>query len=182
MDLLQLRYFRVVARREHMTKAAEELCIAQPSLSKTIRRLEKEIGVPLFDRQERSLQLNQFGKAFLEHIEAMFSELEEGQRKVQDMAGLEQGVVSLIAASLPWIPDLLYCFQILHLPFTFAYPNVHLLKYPSGSKRVPMISASYPLRSSNLASNGDPCSAKKFSWSFPAHIDLPGRSTSLCAK
>jgi DNA-binding transcriptional LysR family regulator len=118
MDLLQLRYFRVVARREHMTKAAEELSIAQPSLSKTIRRLEKEIGVPLFDRQERSLQLNQFGKAFLEHIDAMFSELEEGQRKVRDMAGLEQGEVSLIAASLPWIPDLLHHFKALH-------PSIH---------------------------------------------------------
>jgi DNA-binding transcriptional LysR family regulator len=51
MDLLQLRYFRVVARVEHMTKEAEELSIAQPSLSKTIVHMEKEIGVPLFDRQ-----------------------------------------------------------------------------------------------------------------------------------
>ena len=65
MDLLQLCYFRVVAGVEHMTKAAEELSIAQPSLSKTIRRLEKEMVVPLFDRQARSFQLNQFGKAFL---------------------------------------------------------------------------------------------------------------------
>jgi len=119
MDLLRLRYFRVVARVEHMTKAAEELSIAQPSLSKTIRLLEKEIGVPLFDRQGRSLQLNQFGKAFLEHIDAMFYELEEGQRKVRDMAGLEHGEVSLLAASLPWIPDLLHHFQALHPSIRF---------------------------------------------------------------
>lgn len=118
MDLLQLSYFRVVARVEHMTKAAEELSIAQPSLSKTIRRLEKEVGVPLFDRQGRSIRLNQFGKAFLEHIETMFRELGEGQRKVRDMAGLEHGEVSLVAASLPWIPDLLHRFQVLH-------PSIH---------------------------------------------------------
>ncbi|GLV60132.1 LysR family transcriptional regulator [Dictyobacter sp. S3.2.2.5] len=113
-----------------MTKAAEELFIAQPSLSKTIRRLEKEIGVPLFDRQERSLQLNQFGKAFLEHIEAMFYELEEGQRKVRDMAGLEQGVVSLIAASLPWIPDLLHRFQVLHPSIHFRLSQCPLAEIP----------------------------------------------------
>ncbi len=53
MDLLQLRYFRAVARVEHMTKAAEELSIAQPSLSKTIHRLEKEIGMPcLIDTED----------------------------------------------------------------------------------------------------------------------------------
>ena len=49
MELLQLKYFQTVARLEHMTKAAEELHIAQPSLSKTIARLEKDLGVPLFD-------------------------------------------------------------------------------------------------------------------------------------
>jgi DNA-binding transcriptional LysR family regulator len=130
MDLLQLRYFRVVARREHMTKAAEELAIAQPSLSKTIRRLEKEIGVPLFDRQERSLRLNQFGRVFLAHVEAMFSELEEGQREVLDMAGLDQGVVSLIAASLPWIPDLLQRFQNLHPSIRFRLSQCPFVEIP----------------------------------------------------
>ncbi len=118
MDLLQLRYFRAVARTEHMSKAAEELYIAQPSLSKTIRRLEKELGVPLFDRQGRSIHLNQFGKAFLEHVEQIFHALEEGQHKVRDMAGLEQGNISLIAASLSFFPDLLHRFQT-------AHPAVH---------------------------------------------------------
>lgn len=114
MELLQLRYFHVVARLEHMTRAAEELCIAQPSLSKTIRRLEQELGVPLFERQGRSVRLNQFGRAFLEHVEALLRELAEGQRKVRDMVGLEHGAISLAAASLNWLPELLHRFQASH--------------------------------------------------------------------
>lgn len=118
MDLLQLRYFQTVARAEHMTKAAQELSIAQPSLSKTIRRLEKEVGVPLFDRRGRSIRLNQFGKVFLERLDVLFRELEEGQRQVRDMAGLEHGEVSLVTASLHWLPALLHQFQFLH-------PSIH---------------------------------------------------------
>ncbi len=130
MDLLQLSYFRVVARAEHMTKAAEKLSIAQPSLSKTIRRLEKEIGVPLFDRQGRSIQLNQFGKAFLEHVDTMFYELEEGQRKVRDMAGLEYGEVSLVSASIYWLPDPLHRFQALHPSVRFHLSQCPLSEMP----------------------------------------------------
>lgn len=48
MEILQLKYFQTIARLQHMTKAAEELQIAQPSLSKTIARLESDVGVPLF--------------------------------------------------------------------------------------------------------------------------------------
>jgi DNA-binding transcriptional LysR family regulator len=130
MDLLQLRYFRVVARLEHMTKASEELFIAQPSLSKTILRLEKEIGVPLFDRQGRALQLNQFGKAFLEHVETIFYELEEGQRQVRDMSGLEQGEISLGAASIYWLPDMLHSFQALHPSIHFHLSQCSLAEMP----------------------------------------------------
>lgn len=61
MELLQLQYFRKVAELEHMTRAAEELRIAQPALSKTISRLEEDLGVPLFDRNGR--QIRQIGRA-----------------------------------------------------------------------------------------------------------------------
>ena len=60
MDLLQLKYFQVVARLEHMTRASEELHISQPSLSKMISRLEKHLGVPLFDRHGKQIRLNRF--------------------------------------------------------------------------------------------------------------------------
>ena len=117
MNLLQLRYFQVVARREHISNAAQELYIAQPSLSRTIHRLEKEIGVPLFDRQGKSIRLNPFGQAFLEYVEQLFRLLEEGQQKVREMAGLEQGGISLVAASLIWLPALIQ-------DFLAAYPSV----------------------------------------------------------
>ncbi|GIP19472.1 LysR family transcriptional regulator [Paenibacillus montaniterrae] len=95
MELLQLQYFRTTARLEHMTKAAEQLHIAQPALSKTISRLEEDLGVPLFDRANRQIRLNAFGKAFLSKVEAALSLLEEGQQEVTDMAGLERGTISI---------------------------------------------------------------------------------------
>lgn len=130
MDLLQLNYFRVVARTEHMTKAAEELSIAQPSLSKTIRRLENELGVSLFDRHGRSIQLNRYGRAFLEHIDTVFYALEKGQRKVRDMAGLASGEVSLAVASIYWLPDLLHRFQLLYPSVRFQLSQCSLAEMP----------------------------------------------------
>lgn len=117
MELLQLRYFQVVARVEHMTKAAAELHIAQPSLSKTIRRLEDEVGVPLFDRQGRSIRLNHFGRAFLASVDSALRDLEEGQRKVRAMVQRDHGRVAVAAASLNWLPPLLD-------RFTVQYPTI----------------------------------------------------------
>ncbi|WP_152392233.1 LysR family transcriptional regulator [Paenibacillus guangzhouensis] len=93
MELLQLQYFRTVARLEHMTRAAQELRVAQPALSKTIARLEEDVGVPLFDRLGRQIKLNMFGRVFLEKAEAALHLLEEGKRQVNDMAGMAQGSI-----------------------------------------------------------------------------------------
>lgn len=114
MDLLQLSQFRVLARVQHMTHAAEELYIAQPSLSKAIKRLEEELGVPLFDRPGRQIRLNRFGAAFLERVEQAFLALEEGQRQMRDMAQPGQGEVALAAAALHWLPDPLRAFLAEH--------------------------------------------------------------------
>lgn len=64
MDTTLLQYFLVVAKTQHMTKAAQQLNITQPSLSTAIRRLESELGMPLFDRVGRSILLNEYGKIF----------------------------------------------------------------------------------------------------------------------
>ncbi len=119
VELLQLRYFQTVARLEHMTKAAQYLQIAQSSLSKTIARLEEDLGVPLFERNGRNLRLNVYGRTFLEHVDCSLRELDEGRTKLKDMAGVREESVTL-AVSLPRIlPEMLGSYLV-------RYPNSRL--------------------------------------------------------
>lgn len=119
MEILHLKYFAVVARHQHITRAAEELHISQPSLSKVVSKLEEELGVKLFDRQGRNIRLNSFGKAFLKRVEKMFLELEDGKRELAEMSGLEQGRISLAWTSLVLLPKILE-------GFIKKYPNVSI--------------------------------------------------------
>ena len=127
MDLLQLKYFQVVAQMEHMTRAAERLSIAQPSLSQSIARLEEDLGVPLFDRQGRRIQLNQFGRVFLKRVESVFAELDEGRREIADLAGLEHGLIALAVASTQILPDLLSAFLLQYPQVRFRLFQQHAL-------------------------------------------------------
>jgi DNA-binding transcriptional LysR family regulator len=122
LELLQLQYFQTVARLQHMTKAAEELNIGQPSLSKTIARLEEDLGVPLFDRQGRQIRLNQFGKVFLHRVERALMELEAGKREIIDLSGLDRGVISLAVSITSVLPKLVGA-------FLSQYPNVRFQQY-----------------------------------------------------
>ncbi|MEU6787451.1 LysR substrate-binding domain-containing protein [Nonomuraea angiospora] len=96
MELNSLRQFLVVARLEHLSGAAEELRVAQPSLSRTIARLESELGTPLFDRSGR-LRLNGTGRLFRDHVERALGELDAGRRAVAEAAS--EGVGSVRLAS-----------------------------------------------------------------------------------
>lgn len=116
MELLQLKYFQTVAHLEHMTRAAQMLSIAQPSLSQTIKRLEDEIGVPLFERNGRHIKLNRYGKIFLDKTEAAFSLLQEARQQVSDLANVKEESISLAVMRTPLIPDLLSAFRKQH-PF-----------------------------------------------------------------
>lgn len=111
VELLQLQYFRTVAKMEHMTNAAKELRIAQPALSKTISRLEEDLGVPLFDRNNRQIKLNAFGKAFLKSVDTALSVLEEGRREVADLAGMERGSIRIATTALNRLSGALGAFR-----------------------------------------------------------------------
>ncbi|MEU6587668.1 LysR substrate-binding domain-containing protein [Streptomyces sp. NPDC046881] len=94
MDLNSLRQFLVVARLEHLSRAADELHVAQPSLSRTIARLEHALGTPLFDRSGR-LRLNAAGHLFRAHVERALGELEAGRRAVAESVSEGAGSVRL---------------------------------------------------------------------------------------
>ncbi|MCT2345840.1 LysR family transcriptional regulator [Niallia taxi] len=83
MELLQLKYFQTVAYTEHISNAANQLNIAQPSLSLTIKRLEDELETALFNRNGRNIQLNSSGRIFLKHVDRIFIELENAQKEIQ---------------------------------------------------------------------------------------------------
>lgn len=66
MTFDQLQYFIVIAENKNMTKAAQQLNMVQPALSRTIQRLERELGIELFDRKGKSIELTAEGKTFLQ--------------------------------------------------------------------------------------------------------------------
>jgi LysR family transcriptional activator of glutamate synthase operon len=111
VELTQLKYFQTLARMQHMTHAARALYITQPSLSQAIARLEAELGVPLFDRRGRTIQLNAFGRAFLEWVDQSFAALESGKRAVADLVESAQGEVRFGIASMAGVSQVLAAFR-----------------------------------------------------------------------
>ncbi|MFF2016183.1 LysR family transcriptional regulator [Paenibacillus sp. NPDC058177] len=111
MELLQLQYFVAVARLEHMTEAARSLHVTQSSLSKTIQRLEEDIGVPLFDRIGRKLRLNEFGSRFLRRAERALFELEQGKQEISDLSSPEHGTLELAVTAASALPNILREFR-----------------------------------------------------------------------
>lgn len=95
MEARQLRYFLAVARAGSFVKAAEAEGVAQPSLSQMIRRLEDDIGAPLFDRMGRTVRLTAYGEALLPHAETVVREMELARQAVEAGKSPERGRVRL---------------------------------------------------------------------------------------
>ncbi len=95
MEAKQLRYFLAVARACSFVKAAEAEGVAQPSLSQMIKRLEDDLGVPLFDRLGRTVRLTVHGEALLPHAEAVLREMEMARKAVDAGKSPERGRVRL---------------------------------------------------------------------------------------
>ena len=102
MELTQLRYFYAAAECGHITKAAEKLHIAQPALTQSVRRLETELGVKLFERRGRSVVLSECGQYLFRQLGPLLRVLDGVPGELQKIAELEQKTikVNIIAASL----------------------------------------------------------------------------------
>lgn len=102
MDLLQLKYFQEVAKHQHLTKAAQELNVSQPALSKMISKLEQRLGYQLFDRTGRQIRLNKLGESYLKIVENVFLELQKGEKELAFLTEKQNDLVS-IAVTIPTI-------------------------------------------------------------------------------
>lgn len=92
MRLDYLYYFRHLAEVRNYTKAANDLYIAQPTLSAAIKRMEKELGVKLFKRAKQtgvshSIELTESGAMFYEHVAIALSHIDEGHQLIQEIKG-----------------------------------------------------------------------------------------------
>lgn len=94
MTLQQLRYFLAAADKGSFSAAAESLLMAQPSLSDQIRKLEAELGVPLFTRAGRKLVLTEAGRMLRPHAERTLAAAEEAVQSVKEVRTLTGGTVS----------------------------------------------------------------------------------------
>ena len=95
MTLQQLRYFCVTAEVLHYTRAAALLYISQPSLSYALSKLEKELGMPLFEKQGKQITLTRYGAEFLPYAKRALSELSKGQDRLKELKTPSTGIINL---------------------------------------------------------------------------------------
>ncbi|HLZ48031.1 MAG TPA: LysR family transcriptional regulator [Candidatus Limnocylindria bacterium] len=117
MELQQLRYFVAVADAGKVTAAARDLHVAQPSVSKQLRKLETELGAPLFERGKTGVALTAAGQILLPWAKRVLTDLEGARSDVAGLASLERGRLSIGATpslSTVLLPRVLAAFHSEH--------------------------------------------------------------------
>ena len=95
LELKQIKYFIEVAKREHVTDAADALHVAQSAVSRQIVNLESELGVSLFIREGRNVRLTPVGRVFLEHVEKVVHVVDDAERVIKEYTDPERGTIHI---------------------------------------------------------------------------------------
>ncbi|MGG3609755.1 LysR substrate-binding domain-containing protein [Priestia megaterium] len=123
MELRHLKYFKTVAEELHFGKAAARLNMAQPPLSLQIRKLEEELGVSLFYRTKRHVELTKEGQVFLEKVYLLFISLDESIETVRMVSRGELGeiIIGFLASSAyDVLPTIIKQYRK-------QYPSIHVV-------------------------------------------------------
>lgn len=127
MDLTKLEFFQKAAETENLSTAAEALAVTQPTLSKSIKALEAELGLELFTRQGRSMHLNENGRIFKKYTDEVLLQMENARMElgVHAEAKRKNVQISMMSGSR-LLPELIVGFRA-------AYPdfNISLIKAKS---------------------------------------------------
>ena len=123
MNLKQLKYVLVLAQEGTFSRAAEVLNISQPSLSQYIKNIEKQVGMPLFDRANGQVRLTDAGRVYIDAGKKILDLEHQMESQFSDLAAYRSGTVSIGISpyrSVHMIPDVLKAFDAL-------YPNIKLV-------------------------------------------------------
>lgn len=154
MDVRQLKYFLAVVDYEGFNRAAEQLLIAQPSLSQTIKTLEQEVGVPLFHRVGRRVVLSEAGRELVGPARAVVRDLEVARSAVVAVKGLRSGRLDLTAMPSPGIEPLTsmiaafsrrYPAVVVNVDAAFTTDDV-VASIRSGSSEIGILGSDRPIR------------------------------------
>jgi DNA-binding transcriptional LysR family regulator len=132
MDIRQLTYFIAVAQHRSFTKAAQSLHITQPSLSKMVRVLEEELGVTLFDRSSRQIELTDAGQIILRSAQQIVKSMDDMAAELGDVVHLKKGTLRL------GLPPMIggHFFPSIIERFHHKYPQIQLQIVEQGGKRI----------------------------------------------
>ena len=132
MELRTLRYFLAVAREENMTEAANVLHVTQPTLSRQIADLERELGVTLFERTNRSCTLTSEGMRLRQRAEEVVSLVEQTEHELTDDVGKLSGPIRIGAGETQAMRFVLQTFADLH----HNYPGITVELYTGNADAV----------------------------------------------
>lgn len=132
MDIRHLEYFVEVAKHLNFTKAASILHVSQPSLSKTIKYMEKELGVPLFNRSFRQLELTDAGKALLQNAKKVLNAYENLTLELNDVMELKKGEIKI---GIPPIIGAAFCSHLISR-YIDLFPLIDITLIEVGTKKI----------------------------------------------
>lgn len=95
VDLELYRIFYVVAKNKHMTRASEELCISQPAISQSIKKLEDQLGGTLFIRSNKGMELTKEGEMFFDYIKGALDLITSAENEFTTFKNLDKGVIRI---------------------------------------------------------------------------------------
>lgn len=130
MDIKHLQYFLEVSNTESFTKAAENLYISQPALSRTIKTLEEDLGISLFNRSRKKVTLTEAGKILYKHSLKIKQEMTELEQELDEQRSLKTGNIRI---GLPTVVNSFF-FSKLFADFHKQYPGVTFHLEEKGSK------------------------------------------------
>jgi DNA-binding transcriptional LysR family regulator len=122
MKLSHLRNVVAVSERGSLHAAARHLKITQPALTRSIRELERELRVPLFERNARGVVATEMGERVIRRARAVLSELRHVHEEIDQLQGVAQGCISICLGVLPHLTLLPYAFNA----FRAHYPDIHV--------------------------------------------------------